>query len=171
MLGGPGSGKGTQCDNIVAKFGLTHLSSGDLLKAEVVSGSEKGRQLYSVMSQGRLVPDEEVVELIKAAMAATADPKGFIMDGFPATTAQAKMFEERIGSPTKIMVLNVNDIILKERLFKRSNFDDQPDAVEKRLDTFNNQTKPVIKEYAKLVVNVSSSLLSSLLTLILTKQT
>merc|ERR1719150_997878 len=78
-----------------------------------------------------------------------------IMDGFPATMAQAKMFEERIGSPTKIMVLNVNDIILKERLFKRSNFDDQPDAVEKRLDTFNNQTKPVIKEYAKLVVNIN----------------
>merc|ERR1712242_533481 len=68
IIGGPGSGKGTQCDNIVAKFGYSHLSSGDLLRDQVLSGSEKGKQLFSVMSQGALVPDEEVIELIKMAM-------------------------------------------------------------------------------------------------------
>ena len=80
--------------------------------------------------------------------------KGFLIDGFPANLNQAKVFEEKIGSPEKIIVLNVNDIILKERLTKRSNFDDQPDAVDKRLETYNNETKAVVKAYAKLVKNV-----------------
>ena len=132
------------------------MSSGDLLRNEVLGGSEKGKQLFSVMSQGLLVPDAEVVELIKVAMAAKAgNTKGFILDGFPANLAQAKLFVENIGAPTKIIVLNVNDILLKERLAKRSNFDDQPDAIAKRLDTFANQTKPVLKEFANLVMNVS----------------
>merc|ERR1711997_411556 len=76
ILGGPGSGKGSQCDNIVAKFGYTHLSSGELLRSEVLSGSGKGKQLYTTMSAGSLVPDEEVVELIKSTMTAkSADTK------------------------------------------------------------------------------------------------
>ena len=155
FAGGPGSGKGTQCDNIVVKYQYTHLSSGDLLRNEILSGSDKGKQLFSLMSQGILVPDEEVIEMIKQAMSSTGDTKGFILDGFPATLAQAKMFEEKIGSPQKIIVINVNDIILKERLVKRSNFDDQPDAVEKRLQTFNNETKPITKEYNTIVASVS----------------
>jgi len=156
IIGGPGSGKGTQCDNIVAKYDFTHLSSGELLRNEVIGGSEKGKQLFSMMSQGIHVPDEEVVELIKVAMDGKAgNTKGFIIDGFPANLNQAKVFEEKIGSPEKIIVLNVNDIILKERLTKRSNFDDQPDAVDKRLETYNNETKAVVKAYAKLVKNIN----------------
>merc|ERR1712045_365069 len=155
IIGGPGSGKGTQCDNIVAKFGYSHLSSGDLLRDQVLSGSEKGKQLFSVMSQGALVPDEEVIELIKMAMEAKSDSKGFIIDGFPVSSAQAKLFEEKIGSPSKILYLSVNDIILKERLIKRSNFDDQPEAIDKRIETFNIQTKAVAKEYASLVSTIN----------------
>ena len=109
----------------------------------------------SIPNLGIHVPDEEVVELIKVAMDGKAgNTKGFIIDGFPANLNQAKVFEEKIGSPEKIIVLNVNDIILKERLTKRSNFDDQPDAVDKRLETYNNETKAVVKAYAKLVKNV-----------------
>lgn len=152
IIGGPGSGKGTQCDNIVAKFGYSHLSSGDLLRDVVVSGTEKGKQLFSIMSRGALVPDEEVIELIRQAMEAkSGESKGFIIDGFPVSSAQAKLFEEKIGSPAKILYLCVNDVILKERLVKRSNFDDQPDAINKRIETFNDQTKGVTKEYASLV--------------------
>lgn len=96
------------------------------------------------------------MELIKTAMAAKyADTKGFLIDGFPANLAQAELFEKIIGSPTKIIVLNVNDVILKERLLGRSNFDDQPDAIQKRIETYNLQTKQVIKKYSKSVVNVS----------------
>ena len=64
FAGGPGSGKGTQCDNIVVKYQYTHLSSGDLLRNEILSGSDKGKQLFSLMSQGILVPDEEVIEMM-----------------------------------------------------------------------------------------------------------
>ena len=101
---------------------------------------------------------EEVVELIKTAMAAKYnDTKGFLIDGFPANLAQAELFEKMIGSPTKIIVLNVNDVILKERLLERSNFDDQPDAIQKRIETYNDQTKMVIKSYSKSVLNVSNT--------------
>ena len=109
----------------------------------------------SIPNLGIHVPDEEVVELLKVAMdGKKGNTKGFLIDGFPANLNQAKVFEEKIGSPEKIIVLNVNDIILKERLTKRSNFDDQPDAVDKRLETYNNETKAVVKAYAKLVKNV-----------------
>ena len=101
------------------------------------------------------MPDEEVIKMIKLAMSSAGDTKGFVLDGFPASLIQAKMFEEKIGSPNKVISLNVNDIILKERLVIRSNFDDQPEAVEKRLQTFNNETKPITKEYSKIVANVS----------------
>ena len=98
------------------------------------------------------------MDLIKTAMAAKhSDTKGFLIDGFPANLAQAELFEKIIGSPTKIIVLNVNDVILKERLLGRSNFDDQPDAIQKRIETFNEQTKKVIKTYSKCVINVSYS--------------
>ena len=106
---------------------------------------------------------EEVIELIRLAMEAkSGEAKGFIIDGFPVSSAQAKLFEEKIGSPSKILYLCVNDVILKERLVKRSNFDDQPDAINKRIETFNSQTKEVTKEYKSLVSTVS--ILSSLST-------
>ena len=99
-----------------------------------------------------------MVELIKSALAAkSGDTKGFLIDGFPANLAQAELFEKKIGSPTQIIVLNVNDVILKERLMSRSNFDDQPDAIQKRIETYNSQTKQVIKTYSKSVVNVRLS--------------
>ena len=102
------------------------------------------------------ITQEEVIELLRLAMEAkSGEAKGFIIDGFPVSSAQAKLFEEKIGSPSKILYLCVNDVILKERLVKRSNFDDQPDAINKRIETFNSQTKEVTKEYASLVSTVS----------------
>merc|ERR1711915_566352 len=138
LIGGPGSGKGTQCDSIVAKFNFSHLSSGDLLRGEVLSGSARGMQLFRVMEQGLLVPDEEVVGLLKDAMGAKAGTKGFVIDGFPANLEQAKLFEEKIGAPTKIIVFEVNEEVLK------------------RIETFNSQTRPVIKQYAKNIITINA---------------
>ena len=99
---------------------------------------------------------EEVVGLIKDAMAAkVGNTKGFVVDGFPATMDQAKLFEEKIGAPTKIIVFDVNETVLSLRLKERSNFDDKPESIQKRLDTYTSQTIPVIKEYAKSVIAVS----------------
>merc|ERR550519_3216045 len=117
-------------------------------------------QLFRVMEQGNLVPDEEVVGLIKDAMAATSqDSKGYVLDGFPATMEQAKLFESKIGSPTKIIVFDVNDVVLMLRQKERSNFDDNPESIQKRLDTYTTVTKPVIKEYSKSVVTVNDVVL------------
>merc|ERR1711902_13095 len=97
MGGGPGSGKGTQCERIVAKYGYTHLSSGDLLRAEVQSGSERGKQLTEIMEKGELVPMFVVLDLLAEAMLSKlAGSKGFLIDGYPREVAQGQEFEKEI---------------------------------------------------------------------------
>merc|ERR1719268_772687 len=127
-------------------------------------------QLFRVMEQGLLVPDEEVVGLLKDAMGAKAgSTKGFVIDGAPANLEQAKLFEEKIGAPTKIIVFEekigaptkiivfeVNEEVLKGRLKERANFDDKPEAIVKRIETFNSQTRPVIKQYAKNIITINA---------------
>merc|ERR1711988_1928682 len=91
VLGGPGCGKGTQCDKIVAKYGYTHLSSGDLLRAEVQGGSERGKQLTAIMEKGDLVPMFVVLDLLAEAMLAKlGGSKGFLIDGYPRRSSRAK---------------------------------------------------------------------------------
>jgi len=84
VIGGPGSGKGTQCVRIVEKYGYTHLSTGDLLRDEVNSGSERGNRLNAIMQSGQLVPLAEVLQLLKDAIAKNStNSKGFLIDGYP----------------------------------------------------------------------------------------
>ena len=110
----------------------------------------KGKTLKMIHFQ------EEVVGLLKDAMAAKAgNTKGFVIDGFPVTMDQAKLFEDMIGAPIKIVVFEVNDEVMKIRLKERSNFDDKPESILKRIETFTSQTRPVIKQYAKAVISVS----------------
>ena len=96
--GGPGSGKGTQCDRIVRDFGYTHLSTGDLLRDEVKKGTEIGRQCEQLMEDGKLVPVEVTLKLIKKAMkeGKKNNTKGFLIDGFPRAVDQAEMFEKKV---------------------------------------------------------------------------
>jgi len=125
-----------------------------------LSGTPRGMQLFGVMEKGLLVPDEEVVGLLKDAITAkSGDTKGFVVDGFPANLEQAKLFEDMIGAPTKIVVFEVKDEVLKIRLRERQNFDDKPEAVLKRIETFTEQTRPVIKQYMSSVISVSRNLL------------
>merc|ERR1712176_985309 len=103
IVGGPGSGKGTQCDRIVAKYGYCHLSSGDLLRAEVASGSERGQKLNEIMKTGGLVPLETVLAMIKDKMMANADAKGFLIDGYPREVAQGEQFESTLAPATAVL--------------------------------------------------------------------
>merc|ERR1712168_1227499 len=107
IVGGPGSGKGTQCDRIVAKYGYCHLSSGDLLRAEVASGSERGQKLNEIMKTGGLVPLETVLAMIKDKMMANADAKGFLIDGYPREVAQGEQFESTLAPATAVLYLDV----------------------------------------------------------------
>uniref|UniRef100_A0AAQ4PCJ6 Adenylate kinase isoenzyme 1 n=1 Tax=Gasterosteus aculeatus aculeatus TaxID=481459 RepID=A0AAQ4PCJ6_GASAC len=139
VVGGPGSGKGTQCEKVVAKYGYTHLSSGDLLRAEVASGSERGKQLQAIMQKGELVPLDTVLDMIKDAMIAKADVK------------QGEEFEKKIGKPCLLLYVDAKGETMVKRLMKRGETsgrsDDNEETIKKRLDLYYKATEPVIAFY------------------------
>uniref|UniRef100_A0AAX7TQ74 Adenylate kinase isoenzyme 1 n=1 Tax=Astatotilapia calliptera TaxID=8154 RepID=A0AAX7TQ74_ASTCA len=152
VVGGPGSGKGTQCEKIVAKYGYTHLSSGDLLRAEVASGSERGKHLQAIMQKGELVPLDTVLDMIKEAMIAKADvSKGFLIDGYPREVKQGEEFEKKIGKPCLLLYVDAKAETMAKRLLKRGETsgrsDDNEETIKKRLDLYYKATEPVIAFY------------------------
>ncbi|XP_076058966.1 adenylate kinase 1 isoform X2 [Oratosquilla oratoria] len=152
VLGGPGCGKGTQCAKIVEKYGYTHLSSGDLLRDEVASGSERGKQLNAIMEKGDLVPLEVVLDLLAEAMLKKVnDSKGFLIDGYPREQAQGVRFEESIMPCSKVLYFDVPDEVMVERLLNRAKtsgrVDDNEETIKKRLATFHKHSEPVIHYY------------------------
>lgn len=112
IFGPPGSGKGTQSVRLAEKFNLTHLSTGDMLRAEIASGTELGKKVSSIMSKGELVPDEVVVEMIANKVDSTKNTAGFLFDGFPRTVAQTvaleKMLNKRGMQIDTMLVLDVD---------------------------------------------------------------
>ncbi|XP_047000057.1 adenylate kinase isoenzyme 1 isoform X1 [Schistocerca americana] len=153
VLGGPGSGKGTQCDRIVQKYGFTHLSTGDLLRDEVKSGSKRGRQLTAIMERGELVPLEVVLDLLKEAMLQkVGTSKGFLIDGYPRELSQGKTFEEQISPCTLVLNFDASPETMTKRLLHRAQtsgrVDDNEETIKKRLQTFLTHSKPVVEHYA-----------------------
>merc|ERR1712018_170440 len=156
VMGGPGCGRGTQCEMVHLKCGYKHISSGDLLRHDVMSGSNRGSQIYRLMSEGVPVPNNIIDDLIAEAMVAAAEKsKGFLIDGYPADVAQAGEFESDIGVPTAIIFLDADAKILTERLIGRGNFDDNKGSVEKRLASFEGKTRPVIAKYGDKVKTIN----------------
>jgi len=152
VLGGPGCGKGTQCERIVAQYGYTHLSSGDLLRDEVGSGSQRGKELNAIMERGELVPLEVVLELLGEAMLAkVSSSKGFLIDGYPREQAQGVQFESSILPCTKVLYFDVPDDVMVARLLHRAKtsgrVDDNEETIKKRLATFHQHSEPVISYY------------------------
>merc|ERR1712142_586671 len=144
IVGGPGSGKGTQCDRIVQKYGYCHLSSGDLLRAEVASGSERGQKLQEIMKKGELVPLETVLAMIKDKMMANSTASGFLIDGYPREVAQGEQFESTIAAATAVLYLDVANETMTQRLINRGKTsgraDDNEETIRARLDTFAKAT-------------------------------
>jgi adenylate kinase len=152
VIGGPGSGKGTQCEKIVAKYGYTHLSTGDLLRDEVKSGSARGQQLNAAMERGELVPLDVVLDLLKEAMVKKlGESKGFLIDGYPREVQQGEEFEKQIKAANIILYFDVSDATMKGRLLNRGltsgRVDDNEASVIKRLETFHQHSKPVVDHY------------------------
>lgn len=146
--------KGTQCEKIVEKYGFTHLSSGDLLRAEVQSGSERGKHLNELMQKGLLVSNQLVLDMIKDAMLAKlATSKGFLIDGYPRQIDQGLEFEKQIAPCTLVLHVHASDDTMKKRLLHRGKtsgrVDDNEDTIKSRLKTFHDQTEPVIQHYEK----------------------
>jgi len=159
LCGAPGCGKGTQSALLVDKYNLKHLSTGELLRAEIESKSEVGILADSYISNGNLVPDEMIIEiLLKKIDSLAADVTGFILDGFPRTVEQAvaleNAFEERKNKIAFLIDIQVETKELITRLLKRGETsgrsDDNLDTIKKRLQVYETKTAPVNDFYKEL---------------------
>ena len=155
IFGAPGSGKGTQSERIVEKYGINHISTGDVLRADIKNGTELGKTAKGYIDQGQLIPDELMIDILASVFDSFKDSKGVIFDGFPRTIAQAealkKMLAER-GQDVSVMVdLDVPEEELMVRLIKRGKdsgrADDNEETIKKRLHVYHAQTAPLIDWY------------------------
>ncbi|KAK6155846.1 hypothetical protein DH2020_010094 [Rehmannia glutinosa] len=151
VLGGPGSGKGTQCTRIVETFGFTHLSAGDLLRREISSNSENGSMILSTIKEGKIVPSVVTVQLIQKAIE-TSDSDKFLIDGFPRTEENRIAYERVIGAePDIVLFFDCPEEEMVKRVLNRNQgrIDDNIDTVKERLKVFAELNLPVIKHYSK----------------------
>ena len=155
IFGAPGSGKGTQSERIVEKYGINHISTGDVLRAEIKNGTELGKTAKGYIDQGQLIPDELMIYILASVFDSFKDSKGVIFDGFPRTIAQAealkKMLAERGQDVSVMLDLEVPEDELMVRLIKRGKdsgrADDNEETIKKRLHVYHSQTSPLIDWY------------------------
>ena len=151
FLGPPGAGKGTQANLFCKKYGLDHLSTGDLLRDEVSSGSSLGLKAKEIMNKGELVSDELVLSIVEGRLIDTN--KGWLLDGFPRNVNQAnslKMLLEKINQPLEAVILiKVEDDYLIKRLLARGRQDDNEQVIINRLKVYREKTSPLIDLYNK----------------------
>ncbi len=157
IFGAPGSGKGTQSDLLVEKYGFKHISTGDVLRAEIKNGTELGKTAQAYIDKGQLIPDSLMIDILASVYDALCPCDGVIFDGFPRTIPQAealkKMLEERGSEVSGMLELYVPDEMLMERLINRGKTsgraDDNEETIRKRLNVYKEQTAPLIEWYEK----------------------
>ena len=153
FLGPPGAGKGTQAQRLAATRGLLHLSTGDLLRAEVQAGSALGQEAEAVMARGELVSDALVLAIVRSRLEQqqAAGGGGWLLDGFPRNLAQAEALGQLLddlGQPIELVVLmELDDAVLIERLLSRGRADDNEAVIRHRLEVYREQTAPLIAYY------------------------
>ena len=155
IFGAPGSGKGTQSDLLVAKYGFRHISTGDVLRAEIKQGTELGRTAQRFIDKGQLIPDELMIEILANVYDSLCPCEGVIFDGFPRTIPQAealkKMLAERGTEVSVVLQLEVPEEMLTERLLNRGKTsgraDDNAETIRKRLEVYHSQTAPLAAWY------------------------
>ena len=157
ILGAPGSGKGTQSELIINKYGLYHISTGEILRQEIKKQTELGVIADEYIKAGQLIPDELIIKMLAEVLDANSNVKGYIFDGFPRTIAQAKaldqLLREKNTSIITVLSLTVDEKELLNRLVKRGEelgrTDDDPIVIQKRLEVYRNQTEPLKEFYRK----------------------
>lgn len=153
LFGGPGSGKGTQSDKIVEKYGLHHISTGEVLRRHIKEGTEIGKKADEYISEGQLIPDEMMIDILEDVLQTekAALNNGVIFDGFPRTIAQAEQLDKMLKAHGQgidhVIGLEVPDQILTDRMLKRGaetgRADDNIDTIKQRLDVYHNRTSPL----------------------------
>ena len=156
LFGPPGSGKGTQSEKIVEKFGLIHLSTGNLLRQEIADKTPLGLEAKNFMDKGQLVPDEVVIGMIDSSLEKHLNAKGFLFDGFPRTVAQAEALDKLLSlkktAICKVLALDVDEDELVKRLLKRGETsgrsdDTNEEVIRRRFAVYKKDTEPVAEYY------------------------
>ena len=155
VLGPQGSGKGTQATRIAAEHGIPHVSTGDMFRAAVGQGSELGREVEPILARGELVPDELTVALIRERLSEPDAAVGFVLDGFPRNLAQAEALDVMLAeighALDAVLFFDISDEVATERVRGRAldegREDDTPEAIERRLAIYHEQTEPVVERY------------------------
>ena len=158
LFGPPGSGKGTQSENIIKKYGLKHISTGDLLREEVAGQTELGLQAKAIMEKGELVSDAIVIGMIRKKLEEHKDGPGFIFDGFPRTVEQARELRKALTDYDERVCVMISLEVDREELVKRlllrgqqtGRSDDNLETITNRIDVYDKQTKPVTFYYQKM---------------------
>lgn len=155
LFGGPGSGKGTQSARLIDRYGLYHISTGEVLRDHIARGTQLGKVADSFISKGNLIPDELMIDILDAELNNPGAGNGVIFDGFPRTIPQAealeKLLEKRGGKVDAVIGLEVPEEELTDRLIKRGKesgrTDDNSDVIKKRLEVYHRQTEPLKEHY------------------------
>jgi adenylate kinase len=155
LLGPQGAGKGTQAKRISDEYGVPHIASGEILRAERAAGTELGRRVKDVYDRGDLVSDDLMIDLIRNRLEEPDTESGFVLDGFPRTTAQAEALDSILSDLGRTFsvafALQIPDAVAFERLRRRAEVegrtDDTDEAIQRRLDTYHRETEPLIEYY------------------------
>ena len=158
IFGPPGSGKGTQSEKLIEKYGLIHLSTGDILRSEIANGTELGVKAKAFIDAGELVPDDDVKAMVLKKFDENTDAKGFIFDGFPRTCDQARFLRHELTDrDLRINVMLTLDVPTEElisRLLKRAELDgradDKKSIIERRIEIYHNQAETISEFYQKM---------------------
>ena len=155
LLGPQGSGKGTQAKRIEAVYGIPHVSTGEMFRAAIASGTELGLEVEPILAAGSLVPDELTIALIEARLAEDDAHDGFILDGFPRTIPQAEALDAVLSAIGRdldaVLFFDLSDEVARERALGRAHqegrADDSPDVIDRRLAIYHEDTEPVVERY------------------------
>lgn len=149
FIGPPGAGKGTQAARVAERLGIPHISTGEMFRHHVGRGTELGRQVKAIMESGAYVPDEITVEMLRQRLGEPDALAGFILDGFPRTGPQVAALEELIGEGglDRVVLFEVDEDELTERLLSRGRLDDSEETIRNRFKVYQEQTAPLISLY------------------------
>jgi adenylate kinase len=155
VLGPQGAGKGTQAARIAAEHGIPHISTGDMFREAIASGTPLGQQVKPILESGQLVPDEITVSLIRERLGRPDAADGFVLDGFPRNLVQAEELDEMLAeigrSLDAILYLNVPDSVGMQRALDRARIegrtDDTPEVIANRLEIYHRETEPIVEHY------------------------
>jgi len=155
VLGPQGSGKGTQAGRLSADHGIPHVSTGDMFRAAIAAETELGRQVEPILAAGELVPDDLTVAVIRECLSQPDAAAGFVLDGFPRNLTQAEELDAMLAEIGRtldaVLFFDISDEVALERLLRRAEEegrrDDHPEAIERRLAIYHEQTEPVVERY------------------------